>query len=135
MLQTIGGKNAPRPSLSVKRSHIQLSAFRTARPRKNIRPRRSSHFRPPSTARKKLAQLSGELLALPGARGNGHVDGGLMNSSTIPISAGSWVTGFLAQISDSVTTIARDQALMAYMLIGNQFGNSSASGRTAGHWS
>ncbi len=36
---------------------------------------------------------------------------------------------------DSGTTIVRDQALTAYRLIGNQFGSSTSSGGTAGHWS
>ncbi len=134
MLQTMGGKMAPRPSLAANRSTTHCSARRSARRRSGSRPRRSRNFSPRSSVRKKRSQLNSPVRPFcPGQRSGGHSWGGFKNSSEMPSRGSSSVTGRQADMIDNGTMIVRDQELTRYKLIGNHRGKSSASGGTAGH--
>src|SRR5262249_13783744 len=54
------------------------------------------------------------------------------NNSSIPISAGIFLNGFLAYATESGTRIARDHDEISYRLNQNQLGNSTISGGMAG---
>src|ERR1041384_958499 len=54
------------------------------------------------------------------------------NNSSMPISGGSFLKGFLAYAMESGTRIARDHDEISYRLNQNQLGNSTISGGTAG---
>ncbi len=58
-----------------------------------------------------------------------------MNNSAMPSRASSSVAGRQADMIDSGTRIVRVHALTRYKFTGDQRGNNSTSGGTAGQWS
>ena len=127
MLQRIGGKIAPRPSLPSKRSSIQRRHSATARLRRGRRPTASHALRIRSTARKKRAQPSS-----PPSRRSCGARGESANNSSILCPGGRCLTGLKSQINDSGTIIVRDHAETRWRLTGNQSGRRTISGGTAG---
>ena len=79
-----------------------------------------------SMPRKKQAQ------ALVSAGGGGPRRSRSPKSSAMSRPAGTWRSGLKAHISDSGTIIVRDQADTRERFTGNQPGNRTASGGTAG---
>src|ERR1700675_1084288 len=112
MLQMIGGKMAPKPSLPAKRPTTHFSAAARARLRKGSHPRRVKNLSVRSTLRKKRSQLNSPVPSVcPGQRSGGHSSGGFKNSSEIPNRESNFATGSQADMIDSGTMIVRDQAL------------------------
>jgi hypothetical protein len=108
----MGGKMAPRPSLSDRRqrSRIHSTALRTARRRRGVKPQRSTFFMIQSIPRKKLVQEHHAAVGFAGQRG---ASGGSTNSSRICIDSERRVTGLCASTTDSGTKMVRLHALMA----------------------
>src|SRR5262249_7013470 len=101
----MGGKMAPRPSLSANRSRIQAAADSSARRRTGPR-NGSARLYSQSTPRKKLVQLKSRRVGGDGQRG---VAAGSTKSSAIPLFGGRWRTGLYAEKMLRGTTIVRVQ--------------------------
>ena len=129
MLQTMGGKIAPRPSLPSNRSSIQRRQAATARLRSGQKPTLSHAFNSQSTPRKNRAHPP-----LPPTGAGPFRPTCEANNSLIPCSGAISRTGLNAHISDRGTIIVRDQADTRCRLTGNQSGSSTISGGTAGQW-
>ena len=105
ILQTIGGKIAPRPSLPSNRSSIHCRHAMTARRRSGRKPMQSTYLITASTIRKNRDHASFppiERLVVSLAQS--------AKSSSIPMSCGNLRIGLKAHINERGTIIVRDQA-------------------------
>src|SRR5215467_3735037 len=128
MVLMMGGKIAPRPSLSTSRSWIHRSDAAIAFFRSGRHPVVSTAFSARSTARKKRAQSLGRM---PRSFLSGCDTP--VRSSEIPALGGTGQEGLVAHMMASGTTIVLDHAEILYRLNGNQSGSRMSSGGTAGH--